>query len=153
MISSVKFLHPTTMRGRPEHEVRVSVAQTKSSKKIIGRARIPTAPELSTRPVTARVEVVPSRAMPFMSIRRARISRCLWRSESAPQPSQPEIRREGHQRCGNSARQDHGVVHHRQTAKNEFSQAACANCRGYGGKPDRNHNRNTHAGQNHTGGK
>src|SRR5271165_2990542 len=73
------------------------------------------------------------------------------RSQQSQPPLRPSENKVGHERQErrrNSARQNHLVVNHGQSAKNKFPKPACADRRRNRRQPYRDDGSNSHAGHN-----
>src|SRR3954467_1010392 len=109
-ICSVKFLQPTTMRSRWE--------QAESDRDIARRTT-----SSKTPPCLSKKRRDKDGAPDFDVC--SRISRpvslnTLWR-EMLFEPAQQRVRRQRHQRRWDCAGQNDRIIHHRQTAKDQFA--------------------------------
>src|SRR6266702_2881981 len=125
MICSVKFLHPTTMRGRREQEGSTANVNKMMMSAAAGRARLSAAQIINLRNLTARLNVVPSRFEQLRGLPRSTLMGfcmlrgSLWRKPFF-QPAQQGIGGQRHQGGGNCARENYIVVDHGESAKNHL---------------------------------
>src|SRR6266851_971924 len=156
MICSVKFLHPTTMRGRREQEGSTANVNKMMMSAAAGRARLSAAPIINLRNLTARLNVVPSRFEQLRGLPRSTlVGFCmlrgsLWRKPFF-QPAQQGIGGQRHQGGGNCARENYIVVDHGESAKNQLPQSTRAYCRSNRRQAHGNHHSYANSGENDTG--